>query len=306
VALVTAKIGADANNRIIYTTDQRVGQLKAGSFRIPFTRPATTPEIDKSLVPLLKVFSDANLKGEIVEGFPGGNSVLLPISNILATASVTSHGLIRDYQARLLPGLRMNHEKVQAGDFKGVEVLFTLRLLGEINGTLVEIYLDQIQPDKGSQSPWIASKNIIERGQGSFGIKLYNAALIGNLKSLIRGSGSIGLYAGASPSEEGVFILNLPSASGQGGAARLIASSLGAETVFRGKKSSFYGNGKSGDYLGNLTKILNAGKTIYVLRRGKTYPVSKDFVKTHAEVAAFIDKQARAIFLENVDIIYSL
>jgi hypothetical protein len=49
--------------------------------------------------------------------------------------------------------------------------------------------------------------------------------------------------------------------------------------------------------------LLDKGKVLYILKRNKIYPVSRDFIKTNNEVAKFVEGQARAIFLQKVEIL---
>ena len=80
---------------------------------------------------------------------------------------------------------------------------------------------------------------------------------------------------------------------------------LDGNFVFKGPRSALYdmrGTSQTAllDWIGAL---LDKGKVLYILKRNKLYPVSRDFIKTNNEVAKFIDSQAKAIFLEKVEIL---
>jgi hypothetical protein len=87
---------------------------------------------------------------------------------------------------------------------------------------------------------------------------------------------------------------------------KVITLALGGETVYKGKRQAFYTVANGADLHNSISKFLDEGKTLYILKKGKTYPVNREFVKSNAEVASFVDTQAKAVFLEKVDIVYSL
>jgi hypothetical protein len=82
---------------------------------------------------------------------------------------------------------------------------------------------------------------------------------------------------------------------------------LKGEFVFRGSRSALHDTRtrSKGDLVNWMSALLDKGKVLYILKRKKLYPVSKQFIKTNDEVAQFIDEQAKAVFLDKVEILHS-
>jgi len=80
---------------------------------------------------------------------------------------------------------------------------------------------------------------------------------------------------------------------------------LGGDFVFEGPRSALHDTrGASQNALVDwIGALLDKGQVLYILKRNKLYPVSRDFIKTNNEVAKFVDSQAKAVFLERVKIL---
>lgn len=306
------KIQADPNQKIMYTTDQKLDAIKHLKFRIDLNIPPI-PFKSRNLIAGLKIYSDTNKTSVILEATPGESFVLIPISLIASLGSQIQTGYIKDYRIKMMPGLRLENSQKNPSDYKGSEVELTLRILGDWNRDMVELSLDQLKSDINFHNPWSPNKNLLAKDQAPYRVLIYQSSEIVKLRSLIRGSGAIGISPIQNPSLEGFYIIKDRRILGEiagtqinEGFFKVITHALGAETIYKGKRQAFYDQSNISNLNNSIGKMLDEGKTIYILKKGKTYPVNRDFIKTNAEVAGFVDSQAKAIFLEKVDIIYSL
>ncbi len=306
------KIQAGPFNKIMYTTDQKLERIKNLNLKIPLTLPYI-PNTARKMIPEVRMFSETNKKGAIFSALPGETSVLLPIASIMSMGLVSESGTIKDYKVKLVTGLRLDDAKSEDENFKGGVVELVLRTLGDWNRNMIELAIDKLHSDPNFQNPWIVNKTLLSRESAPYRVLVYQANDLANLRSLIRGSGSLGINPVGSASNEGFFIIKDRRILGEISGSqinesffRVITVALGAETVFKGKRHAFYTVANGADLHNSISKFLDEGKTIYILKKGKTYPVNREFVKSNAEVASFIDAQAKAVFLENVDIIYSM
>jgi hypothetical protein len=307
---LVGKIETDGTDRINYTTDYRFNDLKNSKIIVRVQLPIVT-EVTRRILPAIQVSNGA--KRFYVQGLPGVPEVAIPIEKIIEIGNLTNIGFIKDYQVRILPGILLEGNQPSPEDFKGLEVILTIRGLGEVNAMYVRVYLDLDSQDINYSNPWVTSKNIIKDEEKKMGF-LVSMADYRKLRRYIRGSKQLGIYP-ATSSQQGIFLIRDKKFIGEilgdlnaqsWDYLKFAVSEFKADFVFRGKRNSYFQQESGSDLQTNVNKFLDQGKTIYVSKKGKIYPVSRQFVKSHQEVAQFIDTQAKAIFFDKVDIIHSM
>lgn len=304
-----ATIETDGTNKLSFTTDYKVADLKSAKIIIKMQIPKIQ-DILRKVVPALQLSNGT--KKEFIQGIPGTSEVTIPIEKIIALGGLTHTGFIRDYNAKILPGILLEGNKPVQEDFKGIEVEISIRFLGEVISPYVLLYLEMEKQDSNFSNPWISPKRIVKNGAEVPGLMI-SLADYRKLRSLIRGAKGIGIYP-ATSSNEGIFlvrnkgfvgeIVNLTNTNLD--SIRGVLNLLKVDLAFKGKRMSYYEQAAGSDLQVSVNKFLDDGKTVYVLKRGKVYPISRQFVKSNQEVAAFIDTQAKAVFFDKVDIIHSM
>lgn len=307
---LVGKIETDGSNSITYTTDYKASELKDSKIIIRVQLPPL-PDVTRKILPAIQVFNGT--KSAYIQGMSGMAEVAVPIEKIMALAKITSAGFIKDYQVRLLPGILVEGNQPAPEDFKGNEVILTIRFLGDVAAKYVQVYLDLDSKDTNYANPWVTPKKVVRQDENKMGF-LVSISDYRKLRSFIRGSKQIGIYP-ASSSQQGVFLMRDKQFVGEILGAltkdtweylRVAVTEFKSDFIYRGRRDSYYQQVLGSDLQTNVNKFLDQGKTLYVAKKGKIYPVSRQFIKSNQEVAQFIDAQAKAVFFDKVDIIHSL
>ena len=160
--------------------------------------------------------------------------------------------------------------------------------------------------------PWTQAKGELSLEAAPFAVHMVTGQDYFKFLPFLKGANAIGISRSGLASNDGTFVVR-----NQAVIAQLRGSAMDQHTietllplldgnfVFKGPRSALYdmrGTSQTAllDWIGAL---LDKGKVLYILKRNKLYPVSRDFIKTNSEVAKFIDSQAKAVFLEKVEIL---
>jgi hypothetical protein len=175
----------------------------------------------------------------------------------------------------------------------------------------ITIGLDQVEPVRNPNAMG-KKKEDISPLNAQVRISLQSERDLASIMSFIQAANKVGMVKGGPSDELGYFIVRRRSVVAQVGGRglskkilQLVTSSLQGDFVFKGYRRSLHDSGDKSqrDLALWIDSLLDQGKVLYVMKRDKLYPVSREFVKTNAEVARFIDSQAKALFVDKVDVI---
>jgi hypothetical protein len=171
----------------------------------------------------------------------------------------------------------------------------------------VSIGFDALRSDAGS-SPWMPPKPPLAVGSAPVAVLLGTDRDLGRLVPYIRGARALGTARGGPGDGEGVFVARdgqvvaeLRGAAVGPEARQQLLAALGGSFIFKGRRGAL--DVRKGTVKERVDALLSGSSVLYILRRNKLFPVNRDFVKTSAEVAQFVDSQAQAVFVEKVEIL---
>jgi hypothetical protein len=290
-------------------TMQPIASLSPTILDIPLKAPAQKPEVGE-WKPLVEVSGSG--KPLVIDTLrPTDRTLRLSVGQARKVAVVKRQGGVTEYGFSLRGGAAVTRGKDGEQSFSSRKVDYKIKTLGEFPGGPVSIGVDQINP-QASNSPWMEPKKEVGLDASNLIIHLTSSQDYSRFYSLIRGSGSVAITREGLRSASGVFVVRKQAVVAQlrGPAltkpvASKMLDTLQGDFVFKGPRSALHdtrgqAQGALVDWIGAL---LDKGKVLYILKRNKLYPVSRDFIKTNNEVAQFIDSQAKAIFLEKVQIL---
>jgi hypothetical protein len=170
--------------------------------------------------------------------------------------------------------------------------------------------MDQFKAGE-AESPIFAPRQELKPNTAPITIRLALGQDMLKFLPYLAGAGAFGVSRDSLGNGEGIYVVKgeviaeLKGAGVDSGVVSKVMDLLGGEFAFRGTRSALYDTrGKTqGALVDMVDALLDKGKVLYILKRNKIYPVSRDFIQTNNEVAKFIDSQAKAIFLEKVEIL---
>jgi len=247
--------------------------------------------------------------GQIYNVGLNSTDVTIPISNILRNAQVNrlASGVL-EYKFSLRGGAKVSYRKKMSRSIASTSVDFSIKSFGKYTGGPVTLGFDSWNRKKDNPV-WMTSKNLISPNSAPIAIHLENAEYMPSFEPYIVGAKSVGRSRKGIFSNTGIFVVKAQKVVAQlrGGlmnnAVREdILKILRADFIYEGSRYALSGQGVAPSEA-QIKNLLNQGKTLYVLKRKKLYPVSKEFVNSNAEVANFVNEQAKLIFFEKVIIL---
>lgn len=298
------------NGRTLWTMEP-LAALGGESLEIALDGPAQKPE-NASWRPALELSG----KGApvVIEGANANSSdlvVKVTVEQIRRVAAVSRTGGLAEYVFTVRGGAIVAKDKDKQLSFSDRRAEMRIKSFGEVGGGPVTVSLDGLKAGPGN-GPWMDAKSPLTSGAAAVAVSLASGGDFGKLAPFIRGGAAAGLSREALGGD-GIFVVRSQAVvaqirganAGDKATAAGVLRALGGDLVFKGSRAALYDmRGKTQtalvDWVGAL---LDKGKVLYILKKNKLYPVSRDFIKTNNEVAQFIDTQARAIFLEKVEIL---
>jgi hypothetical protein len=288
------------------------------AIEFPVIKPSEMPKVGRWR-PFAEISGADGHSGKQVVLASGtqNDSISIPIEKIRRAASVNRYGAAREYVFKLRGGAEVfevtpsGKKKAESRALGSNTVEFKIRSFGEVGGGAVVLGIDQLTG--GSTSGlWLEPKNELKVESAPISILMASGSDLSRFHSYMRGAGALGLSGGGSFTGQGIFVVRNQIITAQlfgsgvnDDSINKIMTSLGGDFVFKGARAALNDSrGKSqADLLQWIGSLLDKGKVLYIMKRNKLYPVSRDFIKTNSEVAQFIDSQAKAIFLEKVEIL---
>lgn len=300
---------------LVYYTVQPLGALASASIDFPLTPPAEKPKTG-DWRPIVQIQGANPKAAEVVQtAGPNDLSIRVPVAKARQLAAVSQKGSYKEYSFSVRGGAQVTpakgFKKTPVQSFGESKLDVKIRSYGEFSGGPVSIGLDKLSPVQDNL-PWTQAKGDLTLDQAPYAIHMVTGQDYFKFLPYMKGASAIGISRSGLASNDGIFVVRNQAVIAQlrGSAMdqatiETLLPLLGGNFVFKGPRSALYdmrGTSQTAllDWIGAL---LDKGKVLYILKRNKLYPVSRDFIKTNNEVAKFIDSQAKAIFLEKVEIL---
>jgi hypothetical protein len=300
-----ALLAATVNGTTLWTMEPLSG-LSGATVEVPFSAPAQHPEGWK---PALELGGGG--KPVVLEGDPASQSFRFGADLARKAGSTSRNNGIAELVFTVRGGAVVSKDKDKSQSFSAQRAEMRIKSLGEVGGGPVTVALDGLKAAAG-KGPWLDPKSALTTADAPVAVSLASGGDYAKLVPFVRGAGGVG-FGHDGIGNDGVFVVRQQAVVAQVRGSKAadkataggVMRALGGEFVFKGSKAALYdmrGQTQTAlvDWVGAL---LDKGKVLYILKKNKLYPVSRDFIKTNNEVAKFIDTQARAIFLERVDIL---
>lgn len=297
---------------LTYYTVQPLAALGAVSIDIPFSLPAARPETIGSELRAVAKINGLGARSEIVQAARASDrEIRIPLAKVRGIATGVKKGAFREYAFSVRGGIQVVKGSQRAENFGDTKLDFKVRSYGEPAGGAVTFGVDRLAVPTDS-GPWVSSKGELVASQAPVVVRLASSQDYPKFLPFIRAASRFGMAESGVQEGSGVYVVRdrvvVAQVAGSAVDATIIRKvmvQLGADFVFEGAKNAFHSSrGTSQTALvGWVGDLLDKGKILYILKRNKLYPVSRDFIKTNAEVAQFVDSQANAIFLEKVRIL---
>lgn len=298
--------------RTQYWTLRPIASLAQMAMEIPLTPPRRRPKVG-TYTPLLRLDAPGGKGGKVYtgRGFKA-QSIKVPFTDITGNSRVNRlRGGVKEYVFSFVGGAKTAIDKERSQSFAKVGKEFSIKTFGEYPGGPVTIGLNRWERND-ARTVWIQPKKLIRPDEAPIAIHLVSSQDMPRFYPYFRGAEAVGRSRRGLHSANGVFVVR-----GAGVIAQLRGSDMSpqrisqimrilkADFVFEGPRSAFYDTRSKAqnDLLNWIGALLDKGKVLYILKKKKLYPVSRQFIKTNGEVATFIDQQAKAIFLEKVNIL---
>jgi len=173
------------------------------------------------------------------------------------------------------------------------------------------IALDRLAMNSSGQA-LIAAKPQVSFDNAPVTITVLNGAIGAKAAGFIRGADRVAFRRQSFSESVGTFVVAkrnvVAEVSGSAMTPAAIATirrALGADYVFRGRRSSLFDtrSGTSKQLVSRVEQQLDAGRSVYVMKDDRLFPVNRQFIKTSSEVARFVDANANAVFFDEVQIL---
>jgi hypothetical protein len=300
------------NQSVVLSTDWDISSLFLANIIVPIEMPKNFPK-EGEIRPQVEISGGNVISIHKIEGqSPTDRSIKIPVGLIFRYGRVTTVGLVKEYEVSLRGGVVWKLKNKQGESFETSYSTIRIKSYGDLPRRTLTMGVERLAAlDKGD-SPWSPPKQDIPAETAPIQISLQYGADISKVMPFIRGSKAISLTEGGPRDESGIFVVRdqhiIAQLSGQGlthEVLNLVLKTLSADFIFRGQRSSLHDsyNKSQSDMTSWVDELLDQGRVLYVMKRAKLYPVSREFVKTNNEVAKFIDSQARAVFVEKVDVL---
>lgn len=304
-------IGGPALGRVWWVYDQF--HSISGQF---IEVPIVVPKIEKSRAKWRQVIEISGREGASEVIFVDNvaiakNAVQIPIEKIQAVVASYRNQLYSEHVFSLRGGVEIEIDgEPKKLSWRSRKVFFRIREFHALYTGPVTIALDRF--DQSQNRTFIFDEKKEENiNDAPIVIHLENGSHFSNFLPIFKNANLIKVSLGPLDNEKGVFLVDktiVAQIFGRKLENQVIVevlSMLGADLAFRGKKSAFSvaQDGNPGGLVNKVGTLLDKGQVVYVLKRNKIYPVSRDFIKSNGDVAKFVDKHAKAVFLEDVEIV---
>lgn len=305
-------IGGDPRGKVWWVFDSFY-QMSGVTFEVPIEIP-NFDQSQGSWRPLVEISGQKNSQPIILDHLRQSDRLVsIPIEKIQHLAVSYENPLFIEYVFGLRGGVQLRAlDGSKRVSWRSRQVFFRVKQFHSSYPGALSIYLDKFDISP-SASLLFEQKPDLQRENSSVIIHLKSGNKFAKILPALKNAGAfrVSLEPKATFSEDGVFVVDesieaeIFSKKRDVLLIKQIMSLLDGRLAFSGKSSAFSENHDSSPngLVHKVGSLLEKGQVIYVLKRNKLYPVNRDFIKNYGEVAKFVDKQARAIFLDDVEII---
>lgn len=300
------------DNRLLsISTYKSISSIKNSRIKVPLLPPKNKP-LAGQLRPILELIGKQGVKIPLVEGNSNGAlEVFLPLEIVIKYGREKVSGVFKEYEVSARAGSEwtVNGEKAYAFE----RVFSVIRVSGFAGGSSqgITIGLDKFDADRSGDVSNLKQKEVSPE-IAPIRISLQSEDDLSLISPFMATASQVGFAKGGPRDDLGYFVVRnravIAEVSGAG-LTRInlqnIVTALRGDFVFRGFKNALHepSDKSQKDLTTWVDSLLDQGKVLYVMKRSRLYPVSREFVKTNNEVAKFIDSQAKAVFVEKVDVI---
>ena len=298
---------------LVYWTTEPLMNLVSAAIDFPLSAPPQRPEVG-DWRPIAELSGPNPARNEIIETTgPMDFRLKISVSKIRSLGSSVWKDGYREYTLGIRGGARVSikGQAQPSQSFSDRKLELKVRTYGEFPGGPATIGLDRLTASN-EPGPWLVRKNEIKPEDAPIAIHLATSQDYAKFIPYIKGAAGVGISRQGLYSNDGIFVVRkqevVAQLRGSGMTQERIEKLmelLGGDFVFEGPRSALHDTrGASQNALVDwIGALLDKGQVLYILKRNKLYPVSRDFIKTNNEVAKFVDSQAKAVFLERVKIL---
>jgi hypothetical protein len=296
-----------------YWTLEPLVSLKTKGIAYPITLPTARPERGEWRPRFEVTDAAAKRPSEVPNSGLTGKSLYVGLDRALSSATINTRGAIKLYTFGVRGGAAVISGKERGQSMNTKPIVTRVYSIPAAFDGPVSIGLDALNERPLDPSThWLISKQLIDVNAAPVGLHLASGNDYANFLPFIRGATRIGLSDQGLVGQTGLFVVRKQEVVAELTGANIDKSvldkvmlTMNADFIFRGARSALYdvratSQAALADTIGAL---LDKGKVLYLMKRNKIYPVSRDFIKTSSEVASFVDTQAMAIFLQSVEIV---
>jgi hypothetical protein len=299
-------------DRFLYVDVYRpVSSVRRDKVKVNLIPPTKVPS-GGDIRPVVELVGKNGSKIPRIEGHSSGDlDLIIPLDVVITYGREKSVGAFREFEVSARAGSIVTLNDVRSESFERTFSVIKVRAYGDGVSQGITIGLDQVEPVRNPNAMG-KKKEDISPLNAQVRISLQSERDLASIMSFIQAANKVGMVKGGPSDELGYFIVRRRSVVAQVGGRglskkilQLVTSSLQGDFVFKGYRRSLHDSGDKSqrDLALWIDSLLDQGKVLYVMKRDKLYPVSREFVKTNAEVARFIDSQAKALFVDKVDVI---
>ena len=296
-----------------YWTLEPLASLKTKGIAYPITLPMARPERGEWRPRFELTDAAAKRPSEVPNSGLTEKSLYVGLDRALSSATVSTRGAIKIFTFGVRGGAAVVSGKERGQSMNTKPVVTRVYSIPSALDGPVSIGMDALnERPLDSATHWLISKQLIDVNAAPIGIHLASSNDYPQFIPFIRGATRIGLSGQGLAGQTGLFVVRKQEVVAQLTGPNINKSvldkvmlAMNADFIFRGARSALFdvratSQAALADTIGAL---LDKGKVLYLMKRNKIYPVSRDFIKTSSEVAAFVDTQAMAIFLQSVEIV---
>jgi hypothetical protein len=287
-----------------------ISSLRRDKIKVSIRAPRSQPQIGE-LVPVVELVGRHGGRIPLIEGRSSSDSeVVIPLELIISHGREKILGAFREYEVSARAGCAWIVRGQRIESFERVYSQIKIRALGNSPSEGITVGLDLLDWDRLAVVNSHGKKEIAPES-APIRISVQSERDLSKIMPFIQASNQVGMVKGGPRDDFGYFVVRNQAVIAEMGGPALsrkilekVTKALGGDFVFRGQKRALHDahDKDQKDIAFWIDSLLDQGKVLYVMKRAKLYPVSRDFVKTNNEVAKFIDSQAKAVFVEKVDV----
>jgi len=250
-------------------------------------------------------------RGSYIQGRSGFQiqKLALPIQKIKFVATKSVAGTLTTWAFQVRAGGRVESAGSSKFSYSQNKFRFQMASIEDLRAGEIELSLNNFLT-KASGDPWIYQNRSFRSQSAKYKIRLQSKSDVKKFYPNIA-TGNFSLTRPSARSNNEIYFARslrvVASANGSidQDAARKIRGLLDADFAFRGDRAAFFDarNKSAADFQKWIDSLLASGGRLYIMKNGRLFPISKNFVRNRSQVLRFIGRNASYIFAKKVEIL---